>query len=184
MQQVIQPFTIGILSTTLNAAQLTGSAASNDLVANFSAGIDTLFPSPTAPIPVLKTDSATLGTQFSINVEGVWVAQAIVGVTAITTVIVSIGLDLQSTELNSDGPQNSRVLAQAVAIALAGGSVPVVLTTTPFVVTREMAASPSLGLIRLKLSAGTGAPPLAAGILTGGASVRITRVGGLPGVGA
>lgn len=165
------------------AAQVTGTDAANDVVADFTGTTTTNFGSPSVVIPITAVHSITLGSTFKIGVEGVWTVSARVMAQTAASVRIGIGIDNVVGDLSIDPVVTSgaeRTLDVALSIAAAADTVPMFVTSGPIVVTRAMAQSALLGIVRLLMSNNAGAGAADATIVTALTVLTLKRSGNIP----
>jgi len=162
------------------AAQVTGTDAANDVVADFTGTVETLFTTPSIAVPVLAAHSITLGSTFKIQAEGVWVLSATVHAQTAASVRIGIGIDNVVGDLSIDPVPTSRTLDVALSISAGADTVPMRVSSDPIVVTRNMALDPTLGIVRLLMSNNAGAGAADAAVLVALTQLRIKRLGNIP----
>lgn len=162
------------------AAQVTGTDAANDVVADFTGTVETLFPHPSVPIPVIAAHSITLGSTFKIAMPGVWYLRAVVHAQTAASVRVGIGIDNVVGDLSIDPVPTSRTLAVGLSISAGADTVPIVVDSGPIVVTQNMAADATLGLVRLLMSNNAGAGAADAAVAVALTQLMIKRIGNIP----
>lgn len=162
------------------AAQVTGTDAANDVVADFTGTTETLFPHPSLAVPVIAAHSITLGSTFKIAMEGVWVLQAIVHAQTAASVRIGIGIDNVVGDLSIDPVLTTRTLAVGLSISAGADTVPIVANSGPIVVTRNQAMDATLGMVRLLMSNNAGAGAADAAVLVGLTQLFIKRLGNIP----
>lgn len=174
-----QAFTLGGMWTG-QAAQVTGTDAANDVVADFTGTVQILFDSPSIAVPVLAAHSITLGSTFKIQAEGIWQIDAIVHAQTAASVRVGVGMDNVVGDLSIDPVPTSRTFAVGLSISAAADTVPIHVSSGPVGVTRNMALDPTLGIVRLLMSNNAGAGAADAAVLVGLTQLMIKRLGNLP----
>lgn len=162
------------------AAQVTGTDAANDVVADFTGTTETLYTHPSVLVPVLAAHSITLGSTFKIAMPGIWVLQAIVHAQTAASVRIGIGIDNVVGDLSIDPVLTTRTLAVGLSISAGADTVPIVVNSGPIVVTQNMAADATLGLVRLLMSNNAGAGAADAAVLVGLTQLWIKRSGNIP----
>lgn len=188
-KNILQQFgDFGAVFTGLDATP-TGTDPSADVVADFTgatSGTLSGIPSfnPALP-PVLHTPSQTLGSTFKINAWGIWQACAWVQAQTAASVLAAINLDGIAADLNADPVQIAAAPARQMGRGLwigaaAGDSSPIALSSRQFIITKRMAQTASLGIVRLLLSNNAGAGAAAASLLLASCSFGLVRVGEIP----
>jgi hypothetical protein len=175
MLDIANPTTFGGLWVG-QAATVTGSDAANDVVADFTGTVQTLFTSPSVSVPVLATHSATLGSTFKINEEGIWFIKAKVHAQTAASVRVGIGIDNVVGDLSIDPVPNSRIPDVGLSVSAAADTVPISVCAA-IVITRVVAKDPTLGLVRLLMSNNAGAGAADAAVLVALTQLSIIRIG-------
>lgn len=159
----------------------TGSDASAIMVADFTGSAQTLFVAPSLAVPVTAVHSETLGSTFKLNLEGMWVAAAMVQCQTAASVGAAIGFDNVAGELNTaTALRSARVKARMLRTAAAADTDPVMLVTPPFVCTRNQAQNPALGIVRVLLNNNAGAGAAAAALVLPACDLILLRIGELP----
>jgi hypothetical protein len=176
---IAQPNTLGGVWLG-QAATVTGSDAANDVVADFTGTTQTLSTSPSIAVPVLATHSATLGSTFKAQAEGIWIAQATVMAQTIASVRIGLGLDNVVGDLSIDPVVTGRTLDVALSISAAADTVPVKVNTGPISITRNQAQDATLGIFRLLMSNNAGAGAADAAVAVALTCLQIKRAGNLP----
>jgi hypothetical protein len=174
-----QPSTLGGLWAG-QAAQVTGTDAANDVVADFTGTVQSLSTSPSIAVPVLATHSITLGSTFKCQTEGIWNANASVMAQTAASVRIGIGLDNVVGDLSIDPVVTTRTLDVKLSISAGADTVPLNVDSSMQGVTRNQANDPTLGIWRLLMSNNAGAGAADAAVLVALTSLRIRRAGNLP----
>jgi len=162
------------------AAQVTGTDATNDVVADFTGTTEILFPHPSLAIPVIAVHEITLGSTFKIAMEGVWILQAKVHAQTAASVRVAISMDAAAGELSIDPVPTTRIFDVGLSISAGADTVPITVNSGPIVVTRDIAMDPTVGLVRLLMSNNAGAGAADAAVLVELTQLSIKRVGNIP----
>jgi hypothetical protein len=168
------------------AAGVTGTDASAIMVASFLGSTETLFSPPSIGTAISATHSATLGSQFKIQREGVWQAKATVQAQTAASVLAAMGIDNTAAQLNTDpGVKNGvTILDRKLSISAAADSVPIVVDSGPIYVSRDLAFETTAGtaqaLVRLLLSNNAGAGAADASILVASCEIEILRICDMP----
>lgn len=179
MLDIGQQFTMGG-QWVGQAAQVTGTDAANDVVADFTGTTQTLFDTPSIAVPVLAAHSITLGSTFKIQAEGIWVLGATIMHQTASSVRIGIGIDNVVGDLSIDPVVTSRTLDVSLSINAAADTVPVKVNSGPIGVTRNMALDPTLGIVRLLMSNNAGAGAADATVVVALSHLWIKRLGNLP----
>lgn len=164
----------------------TGSAATNDVVADFTGATQTLFPLASVAVPVIHTPSQTLGSTFKVAIEGVWVFIAKLATQGAGAVALGLGIDNVAAELNTDplAPINARLLDQWLHVPPGAMFSGCYATSGPLVITRELALDPARALVRVLASNGANAGVAAASLVLNVCYFKALRIGDVPAVGA
>lgn len=185
---MVQPFafpqadTFGGQWSGLDATP-TGTAATNDVVADFTGSTELLFTAPSIAVPVVAQHSQTLGSTFKPMLEGVWVALARLACQAAGAVALGLGIDNIAAELNTDplGAINTRMLDNELRAGLGAGSFNgMQVTSGPIVITRAMVNNPNVGLFRVLASNAAGAGVAAASLVLPVCYFKLLRIGDVP----
>lgn len=165
------------------AAQVTGTDAANDVVADFTGTVETLMGSASIPTPVVAAHSITLGSSFKIAASGVWVVQARVQAQTAASVRIGIAIDSVIGDLSIDPvvtPARDRTMDVALSISVGADGVAMLVSSGPIVVSLNMAADPTLALVRLLMSNNAGAGAADASVAVAMTVLTLKRVGNIP----
>lgn len=186
MEQYANPQanTVGAVFVGL-AAQVTGSAAAFDVVADFTGATATQLGTPSVPTPVTHVPSATDGSRFHINLEGEWVVKARVSHITASSVRAAIGVDNPPGDLSIDPvpPNGTTILDLALSVQLAADTSTLMVESDPFIITRAQAqdqVAQTTGNVRLLLSNNAGAGAADASIGTAISFIKFQRIGDVP----
>lgn len=174
-----QPNTLGGLWAG-QAAQVTGTDAANDVVADFTGTVQSLSTSPSIAVPVLATHSITLGSTFKCQAEGIWLATASVMAQTAASVRIGIGLDNVVGDLSIDPVVTTRTPDVKLSISAGADTVPMNVQSGMQSITRNQSNDATLGIWRLLMSNNAGAGAADAAVLVALTSLRIHRAGNLP----
>ena len=179
-----QAATCGAIFTGL-AAQVTGTDAANDVVADFTGATATQLGTPSVATPVTHNASITLGSRFHINIEGIWVVKARISHITASSVRAAIGVDNAPGDLSIDPvvPNGSTFLDTALSIQLAADTSSIEVESDPFIITRAQAqdqVAQATGNVRLLLSNNAGAGAADASIGTALTFIKFQRIGDVP----
>jgi hypothetical protein len=161
----------------------TGTAAANDVVADFTGSTQTLFAAPSVAVPVVALHSQTLGSTFKPMLEGIWVAIARLACQAAGAVAMGVGIDNIAAELNTDplAPITTRTLDNELRAGLGAGSFNgMMVTSGPIIITRAMVNDPTVGLFRVLASNAAGAGVAAASLVLNVCYFKLLRQGDVP----
>lgn len=174
-----QPGTMGGIWAG-QAAQVTGTDAANDVVADFTGTVQSLSTTPSIAVPVLAAHSITLGSTFKIQAEGIWVAALSAHAQTAASVRIGIGVDNVVGDLSIDPVVTTRTLDVKLSISAGADTVPMEANSKPFGCTRNMANDATLGIVRGLMSNNAGAGAADAAVLVALSTMSIKRMGNLP----
>lgn len=160
----------------------TGTAASNDVVADFTGSTQLLFTAPSIPIPVLAVHSQTLGSTFKPMLEGRWIAIARLACQTAAAVAMGLGIDNVAGELNTDPltPISMTILDNELRVPPGASFSGMQLVSGPIIITRAMVNDPARGLFRVLASNAAGAGVAAAALVLNVCYFKLLRIGDIP----
>lgn len=158
----------------------TGSAAGFDVVADFTGATSLINGDGSQPTPVAITNSQTDGTSIKINTRGRYLVTAVIPIVGAVTVNAGLCIDAPAGELATDPALSQTTFALARAVGLAALTMPLTLVGEAKV-SRVMAETPTLGLIRLLLGNGAGTGPAAAALSLANVYLKVERIGDFEG---